>query len=147
MSKRQASGLEPQAPIPSHRKNSETALVFSDDWTIYGEVNMPRPDKHVFICLNSRPPGHPKGSCTERGAEGLVMEFGRLLEEREAWNAVKITRTSCLGPCELGPTVLVYPEGVMYVGVQTGDVEEIFDQHLLGGTPVDRLRAPAEIWS
>ena len=107
---------------------------------------MPKPEKHVFVCLNARPTGHPKGSCTERGAEGLLMEFGRLMEARQAYGKVAITRTSCLGPCELGPTVLVYPEGVMYVGVQLGDVEEIFDQHLLGNQPVSRLQAQAEIW-
>ena len=107
---------------------------------------MPQPEKHVFICLNQRPPGHPKGSCTERGAEDLLTEFGRLMEEREAWGRVAITRTSCLGPCELGPTVLVYPDGIMYVGVTTGDVAEIFDEHLLGARAVERLKAPSEIW-
>lgn len=108
---------------------------------------MPRPEKHVFVCLNARPPGHPKGSCTERGAEGLLGELGRLMEARQAYGRVAITRTSCLGPCELGPTILVYPEGVMYVGVQTADIEEIFDHHLLGDQPVERLKAPPELWS
>jgi (2Fe-2S) ferredoxin len=69
------------------------------------------------------------------------------MEERQAFGRVAITRTSCLKPCELGPSVLVYPDGVMYVGVQTSDVQEIFDRHLLEGKPVERLRAPAEIWS
>ena len=107
---------------------------------------MPKPEKHVVVCLNSRPNGHPKGSCTERGAEGLLMEFGRLMEARPAFGRVAITRTGCLGPCELGPTVLVYPDAVMYVGAQAGDIEEIFDQHLLGNQPVERLQAPPEIW-
>ncbi len=107
---------------------------------------MPKPEKHVFICLNQRPSGHPKGSCTERGAQDLLTEFGRLIEAREAWGRVAITKTGCLGPCELGPTVLVYPDGVMYVEVKAGDVAEIFDKHLLGGCPVERLMAPAEIW-
>jgi (2Fe-2S) ferredoxin len=75
------------------------------------------------------------------------MELGRLMEERQAYGKVKITRTSCLGPCELGPSVLVYPEGVMYVGVQLADIEEIFNQHLLGDQPVERLLAPPEVWS
>jgi len=107
---------------------------------------MPRPEKHVFVCLNARPPGHRKGSCIERGAEGLLMEFKRLVEERQAHGRIAITRAGCLAPCELGPTVLVYPEGVMYVGVQVSDIEEIFDRHLLGNQPLARLQAPAEIW-
>ena len=107
---------------------------------------MPKPDRHVFVCLNQRPPGSPKGSCGERGSEDLMIEFGRLMEAREAWGKVKVTRTGCLGPCELGPSVLVYPDSVMYIGVSTADVEEIFDAHLLGGQPVDRLQAPPDIW-
>ena len=107
---------------------------------------MPRPDRHVFVCVNTRPQGHPKGSCTARGAEALLAEFARLMEKRGAFGKVAVTRTSCLKPCELGPSVLVYPEGVMYVGVDVADVEEIFDRHLLGGEPVERLRAPADIW-
>jgi (2Fe-2S) ferredoxin len=107
---------------------------------------MPKPERHVFICTNQRPPGHPKSSCTDRGAQDLVAEFGRLLEEREAFGRIKITRSGCLGPCELGPSVLVYPEGVMYAGVHMNDVAEIFDQHLLGGRPVERLLAPPEVW-
>ena len=108
---------------------------------------MPKPEKHVFVCLNERPPDNPKGSCTARGGPNLLEEFGRLLEAREAWGKVKITRSGCLGPCELGPSVVVYPDGILYVGVQTADVAEIFDEHLLGGRPVDRLRAPAHVWS
>ncbi len=34
----------------------------------------------------------------------------------------------------------------MYVGVHMNDVAEIFDQHLLGGRPVERLLAPPEVW-
>ncbi len=108
---------------------------------------MPKPEKHVFVCLNERPPGNPKGSCTERGGPDLMDEFARILQDREAWGKVKITRSGCLGPCELGPNVLVYPDGVLYVGVRPADIAEIFDEHLLGGRPVERLKAPAHIWS
>lgn len=108
---------------------------------------MPRPEKHVLICLNSRPPGHPKGSCMTGGAQDIVMEFARLLEERQLHGRIKITRTSCLGPCELGPTILVYPEGVMYGGVTAADVEEIVTDHLLDNQPIERLKVPAEVWS
>ena len=47
--------------------------------------------------------------------------------------------SSCLGPCGLGPTVVVYPEGIWYGKVGVKDVEEIMDQHVLGGKPVERL--------
>lgn len=107
---------------------------------------MPKPEKHVFICLNVRPPGHPKGSCTQNGAQDLMTEFGQQLEARQLFGRIAVTRTGCLGPCDLGPTVLVYPEGVMYGKVTTADVAEIVEEHLLGGRPVERLQVPSEIW-
>jgi (2Fe-2S) ferredoxin len=42
--------------------------------------------------------------------------------------------------------VLVYPEGVMYGGLTKEDVATIYDEHLVGGTPVDSLRMSAEFW-
>ncbi|MEN8162901.1 MAG: (2Fe-2S) ferredoxin domain-containing protein [Acidobacteriota bacterium] len=107
---------------------------------------MPKPEKHIFICLNSRPPGHHKGSCTLVGAQELLTEFAEQLEARELKGRFRLTRTGCLGPCEMGPVVLVYPEGVMYGGVTAGDVSGIIDDHLLGGRSVERLRVPTDVW-
>ena len=51
-----------------------------------------------------------------------------------------------MGPCMVGPSVLVYPEGIMYGNLQKSDVKTIIDQHLLGNEPVTDLMVPAEIW-
>jgi (2Fe-2S) ferredoxin len=57
-----------------------------------------------------------------------------------------VTPCGCIGPCGQGPNVLVYPEGVFYSAVTKEDVTAIFDEHLLGDRPVERLRAPADLW-
>ena len=107
---------------------------------------MPKPDKHVFICAQSRPPGHPRGSCAERGCGDVLEEFLLQLQQRNCFDTIAITNTGCIGPCGSGPNVLVYPEGIMYGGVTKEDVTEIYDSHLLGGTPVERLKVPEDIW-
>ena len=107
---------------------------------------MARPEKHIFCCVNSRPPGHPKGSCTANGGQDVLMELVRELEDRELFGRFRVTRTGCLGPCDLGPIVLVYPEAVMYGGVQPEDVAEIVEEHLLGNRPVERLKVPEMVW-
>ncbi|MDW8323046.1 MAG: (2Fe-2S) ferredoxin domain-containing protein [Burkholderiales bacterium] len=107
---------------------------------------MPRPERHVFVCSQQRPPGHPRGSCAEKGCREVVDEFFFQLQQRQCHERVAVTVTGCIGPCGSGPNVLVYPEGVMYGGVHKEDVSAIFDQHLLGGEPVDRLKVPADIW-
>lgn len=107
---------------------------------------MARPEKHVFVCTQSRPPGHPRGSCTEKGAGDVMNEFGQQFEQKGLWGKYLLTSTGCIGACDAGPVVLVYPEGVMYGSVTPADVTAIIDEHLLGNTPVERLKVPADIW-
>ncbi len=107
---------------------------------------MPKPERHVFVCVQSRPAGHPKGSCAQRQDGELLSAFAGRFEQMALFGRVALTSAGCLGPCDQGPNVLVYPEGVMYAGVQVADVAEIVDQHLLGGQPVERLLIDPEFW-
>ena len=108
---------------------------------------MPRPTRHVFVCNQQRPPNHPRGSCAAQGSSALLQAFWAELQKRNAYEQVAITYSGCLGPCDGGPNVLVYPEGVLYSNVTPADVDEIFTSHLEGGTVVERLVAPAAVWS
>ena len=107
---------------------------------------MPKPAKHVFICTQTRPSGHPRGSCGENGARELWDAFINEVDQRQLFDTVALTNTGCLGPCASGANVLVYPEGIMYGKVTSADVAEIFESHLLGDQPVERLKLPPEVW-
>lgn len=107
---------------------------------------MPKPLKHVFVCSQARPPGHPRGSCQQKGGSEVLQAFWAELQKRNCWDKVAITYSGCLGPCDSGTNVLVYPDSVLYNGVTAADVVEIFDTHLLGGEPVARLKAPESLW-
>lgn len=52
---------------------------------------------------------------------------------------VRINSAGCLDRCELGPTVVIYPEGVWYHCESRDDVDEILRRHVIGGERVDRL--------
>jgi len=96
--------------------------------------------KHVFICVNQRPPGHPMGSCAEKGSRDIYQKFMEKLQtDPELFMSVVITPTGCLGPCGMGPTMVVYPEGVWYGNIRLEDVEEIVNSHLKKDQPVERL--------
>ncbi len=81
-----------------------------------------------------------------RGSSGVVDGFAKEFQERKLWGRFKLNTTSCLGACEHGPTVLVYPEGVLYQKVNAEDVNTIIDKHLLGGKPVESLRISKDVW-
>jgi len=107
---------------------------------------MPKPEKHVFICVQNRPQGHPRGSCGEKGCAAVGEKFMDEVQKRMLFDKIAVTSTGCLGPCTTGPSVLVYPEGVMYGGVTVEAVDEIFEKHLIGNEPVESLMVPKEIW-
>jgi (2Fe-2S) ferredoxin len=93
--------------------------------------------KHVFVCTNDKEA--PKKCCGgERGME-LVNAFKAGLKERGMDIEIRAQRSGCLDTCALGPSLVVYPEGVFYGKVTLDDVEEIIEKHLVGNELVDRL--------
>lgn len=103
---------------------------------------MPTWKHHVFVCTNKRPPGHPKGSCADRGCNEVRLALAEAIDAAQLFETVKLNTTDCLGPCRQGPSIVVYPENTWYAGVKPSDIAEIVQSHLIGGTPVARLILP-----
>jgi len=102
---------------------------------------MPPPfRKHVFVCLNERPPDSPKGDCTRKGSPALLKAFKEALRARGLDDEIRANKAGCLDNCENGCSAVVYPKGVWYGRVTVADVEAIVEKHLISGEPVERLR-------
>lgn len=103
---------------------------------------MPSFQRHIFVCVNERAPGHPRGCCKERGAEEVRARFKREVTAQGLNSQVRANNAGCLDQCEHGVTVVVYPEQVWYGGVTADDVPEIIERHIVGGEYVTRLMLP-----
>jgi len=108
--------------------------------TIEGERRLAGFEHHVFVCLNTRPAGAPRPSCTADGTSELHTRLQQLTKAAGLGGRVRINKSGCLDQCEHGPTVVVYPEAVWYGHVKPEDAEAIVTEHLVGGQPVERLR-------
>ncbi|HIY01666.1 MAG TPA: SLBB domain-containing protein [Candidatus Blautia faecipullorum] len=89
-----------------------------------------------------------QGSCgIATGAKKTSNEFERITAEKNLTNVV-IDKTGCIGTCYLEPIVDVYnDEGSLearYVKCTTDKVEEIVNEHLIGGKPVEKYMIPEE---
>lgn len=107
---------------------------------------MPKPAYHILVCTNQRPPGHPRGSCGENDAQSTLEKFSQEIESRMLFEKALVSTTSCVGPCSMGPVVIVYPDGVWYNRVKPEDVGEILEQHIMQGKKVERLEIPDSLW-
>ena len=103
---------------------------------------MPGFEKHVFVCTNVRPEGHPRGCCSAKGSEAIRDAMKAAVAKRGLSRRIRINLAGCLDQCEHGPNIVVYPEGVWYGFVTLADVDEIVESHLVNGRPVERLRLP-----
>lgn len=94
--------------------------------------------RHVFCCTNERPAGHPRGCCKEKGAIRL-RNYMKARAKELGLSDVRINTAGCLDRCELGPTMVIYPEGVWYSYATPADIDEILQTHLIEGGRVERL--------
>lgn len=95
--------------------------------------------KHIFVCTNVRHKDHPKGSCGGKGSESVVDKLRKKIAEIGLSRAVRVNSAGCLGACEHGIAIVIYPEGVWYGGVSEENIEQIVSEHLLKGEIVESL--------
>ena len=95
---------------------------------------------HVFFCTNQRTQGD--ACCGNHGA-GEMRDYAKdrvkAVLPKKGGN-VRVSNAGCLGRCDVGPVMVVYPEAVWYTYKNKEDIDEIVESHLKQGRVVDRLK-------
>ena len=99
-------------------------------------------ERHVFLCTNQRDEGEM--CCNTCGASEALNHAKDRIKALGIGGAgkVRFQKAGCLGRCDAGPVLVVYPEAVWYTYVDTSDIDAIIDEHLVNGRIVERLRLP-----
>lgn len=97
--------------------------------------------RHLFFCCNQRAADAERPCCAAVGAQTARDYAKQRIKQLDLAGAgkVRINQAGCLDRCEQGPVLVVYPDAVWYTYVDTEDVDEIIDEHVLHGRPVERL--------
>lgn len=69
----------------------------------------------------------------------MMKAFRDELAKKGLDREIMVVETGCHGMCEMGPVVVIYPEGAFYCRVTPEDVAEIVEEHLYKGRIVTRL--------
>jgi NADH:ubiquinone oxidoreductase subunit F (NADH-binding)/(2Fe-2S) ferredoxin/NAD-dependent dihydropyrimidine dehydrogenase PreA subunit len=86
---------------------------------------------HLLVCGGT--------GCKASESEKIVNNLNKFLKENNIENEVQVVTTGCFGFCEKGPIVKVHPDNIFYVEVKPEDAEEIINEHIVKGRPVQRL--------
>lgn len=77
--------------------------------------------------------------CSVWGSKNVKKSFEEYLEKKGLSEKIGLKFTGCLGLCESGPVVIVFPQGIFYQKIQEDDVEEIIEKTVLKGEIIERL--------
>ncbi len=87
--------------------------------------------QQVLVCTGT--------GCSSSGSWNLLEELQKELVSAGLEEEYQALPTGCLGFCQMGPVLVVYPEGIFYCQVQKKDVREIVQEHFRRGRVVERL--------
>ncbi|HNX96974.1 MAG TPA: NADH-ubiquinone oxidoreductase-F iron-sulfur binding region domain-containing protein, partial [Candidatus Aminicenantes bacterium] len=79
------------------------------------------------------------GACISSHSHELKNRLVDVIAEKGLADEINLVETGCMGPCELGPVMVVYPDGSFYINLKESDVERIVEEHFLKGRPVQDL--------
>jgi (2Fe-2S) ferredoxin len=98
---------------------------------------MPAFEHHIFVCGNDK--------CDRHGDGELRSCFKKEIKRRGLKGKVRANEAGCLDQCELGPTVVIYPQGIWYGRVTPDDVPRIMDETIEQGRVLADLVIPDEL--
>ncbi len=78
-------------------------------------------------------------ACHASGRVALREAVVAALADRGLAETVKVVETGCHGFCEVGPIVVVRPQGLFYPRLKPKDIEEIIETSVVGDGVVERL--------
>ncbi|RME77389.1 MAG: NADH-quinone oxidoreductase subunit NuoF [Chloroflexi bacterium] len=88
---------------------------------------------HVLVCVDPE--------CLAKGAHDILDGLQDELVYQGLIDEVQVLETSRIGGCANGPEIVVYPEGVHYVGLSVDQLPFLVEEHFLKGRVVESLLA------
>jgi len=85
-------------------------------------------EKIIYVCVNERAP--EEASCGGRASVEIAKKVKDTVKGMNLPYRVRVSRTLCLGLCEIGPNIAIFPDNVWYHRVKLDDVPEILRKHV-----------------
>jgi len=85
----------------------------------------------IAICVST--------GCEALGVKSDLKAFEEQLKKHGLEDKVEIRETGCLGFCEMGPRIVIYPDEIFYFQVKARDVPDIVSKTLMNKEAIERL--------
>ena len=85
-------------------------------------------ERHIFVCVNERDEGD---CCANRNSEAILKALRDHINHNGLFHKYNVSKSKCLGHCAFGPTIAVYPDGLIFRKVTMEDTKNIIEEFLV----------------
>ncbi len=86
---------------------------------------------HVLVCGGA--------GCVSSGCQAVAEAIQSEITKNKLDDEVKVVVTGCIGSCDVGPVMVIAPDGTFYQKLKAEDATRIVEEHLLKGRVVEDL--------
>ncbi len=83
-------------------------------------------DSHVFVCTNDR--GGRAKSCADGNSLQTRARLKAEINKRDLRDRVRVSQCGCMGLCDKGPNVIIYPQKSWFAAATSEDAKDIVDR-------------------
>ncbi len=88
-------------------------------------------EKQIFVCTNDKKGEKP--SCGDHKGEEIFTELRKIAKDRGLHPRIRVAQAKCLGQCNMGVNMMVYPDNVWHNGIRLEDIGTIAEKYLPQG--------------
>jgi len=85
--------------------------------------------RQIFVCTNDR--AGERASCQDQQGKEVFTQLRQIAKERKLHPKIRVAQAKCLGHCQMGVNVMVYPENIWHSGVALQDVQKLADKYIV----------------
>lgn len=84
--------------------------------------------KKIFVCTNDK--RGEGASCGDHNAEEVFRSLRNIAKEKGLHPQIRVAQAKCLGQCQKGVNVMVYPDNAWHSGVRVEDTLKLADLYI-----------------
>ena len=84
--------------------------------------------RQIFVCTHHA--NGEKASCGDHRAQDVFRQLREIAKERKLHPNIRVAQAKCLGQCNNGVNIMIYPENVWYSDVRLHDVPQLADKYI-----------------
>ena len=85
-------------------------------------------ERQIFVCIYQSEKYKRCGN--DLIGESIFKELRRIAKERGIHPRIRVTQTKCLGQCNDGVNIMIYPDNVWFSAVQIKDIPSLVEEYL-----------------